>query len=75
MRPLPSSRVAAVQAALLAALALASPALAQTRAFTIEDVYRVQSVSDVQIAPDGRHVAYSWARPTSVVPHARRTSG
>ena len=59
MLPVASRRfTCAVCAGVLLTVVLAGPALAQKRAFTIEDVYRVQSVSDVQISPDGRRVAY-----------------
>jgi len=59
MLPVASRRFAiAAVAAILLALVLATPAVAQKRAFTIEDVYRIQSVSEVQISPDGRHIAY-----------------
>jgi dipeptidyl aminopeptidase/acylaminoacyl peptidase len=43
---------------------------AQKRAFTIEDFYRVKSVSDAQIAPDGRSVIYTVT--TSDLPRAKR---
>ncbi len=33
-------------------------AFSQKRAFTIEDLYRVKGVSDVQISPDGKSVMY-----------------
>ena len=46
---------------LVALLVLVLPlaAQAQKRAFTIEDVYRVKSIPDVQISPDGRSVLYA----------------
>jgi dipeptidyl aminopeptidase/acylaminoacyl peptidase len=36
-----------------------APALAQKRAFTIEDLYRIKSLSDVQISPDGKTIVYA----------------
>jgi dipeptidyl aminopeptidase/acylaminoacyl peptidase len=36
---------------------------AQKRAFTIEDLYRIKSVSDVHISPDGKSVVYVVAEP------------
>jgi dipeptidyl aminopeptidase/acylaminoacyl peptidase len=37
----------------------AVPALAQKRAFTLEDFYRVRSLGDVQVSADGTRVAYT----------------
>lgn len=34
------------------------PAAAQKRAFTIADLYRLQSVEDPQVSPDGRQIAF-----------------
>jgi dipeptidyl aminopeptidase/acylaminoacyl peptidase len=45
---------------------------AQKRAFTLEDIYRVQSSSDVQVSPDGRSVIYVLT--TSDLPRAKRLS-
>jgi dipeptidyl aminopeptidase/acylaminoacyl peptidase len=56
----------------LAVVASVQPALAQKRAFTIEDLYRVQGVSDVQVAPDGRTLAYVLT--SSDLGRARRQS-
>jgi dipeptidyl aminopeptidase/acylaminoacyl peptidase len=47
-------------------------ALAQKRAFTIEDIYRVKSISDIHISPDGKSVIY--AVTTSDLPRAKRVS-
>ncbi|HLG16043.1 MAG TPA: S9 family peptidase [Blastocatellia bacterium] len=49
-----------------------SSALAQKRAFSIEDLYRVKSVSDVHISPDGKSVIYVVT--SSDLPTAKRTS-
>lgn len=49
-----------------------SSSLAQKRAFTIEDLYRIKSISDVHISPDGRSVVYTVA--TSDLARARRVS-
>jgi len=53
-------------------LMTAGTALGQKRAFTIEDLYRVQSVSDLQEAPDGKTVVFTVA--TSDLGRARRAS-
>ncbi|HSE38459.1 MAG TPA: S9 family peptidase [Blastocatellia bacterium] len=45
---------------------------AQKRAFTIEDLYRVKSISDVHVSPDGRSVIYAVI--TSDLPRAKRVS-
>jgi dipeptidyl aminopeptidase/acylaminoacyl peptidase len=45
---------------------------AQKRAFTIEDLYRVKSISDVHLAPDGKTVVYAVS--TSDLPRAKRTT-
>jgi dipeptidyl aminopeptidase/acylaminoacyl peptidase len=55
---------------LCAAVGVASPA--PKRAFTIEDLYRIKSVSDVHLSPDGRHVVY--ALTTSDLARAKRTT-
>jgi dipeptidyl aminopeptidase/acylaminoacyl peptidase len=47
-------------------------AQAQKRAFTIEDLYRIKSISDVHLSPDGRMVLYTVT--TSDLPRAKRVS-
>jgi dipeptidyl aminopeptidase/acylaminoacyl peptidase len=47
-------------------------AQAQKRAFTIEDLYRIKSISDIHLSPDGRMVLY--AITTSDLPRAKRVS-
>jgi len=42
----------------LAALLPAQSIYAQKRAFTIEDVYRVKSISNIQVSPDGKSIMY-----------------
>src|SRR3954469_2900678 len=44
--------------ALLALLALAAPVLAAGRPMTIDDLLAVKTVSDPQVSPDGKLVAY-----------------
>jgi dipeptidyl aminopeptidase/acylaminoacyl peptidase len=44
----------------------------QKRAFTIEDLYRVKGVSDIQVSPDGKSVMYTLT--TSDLPRAKRVS-
>ena len=41
------------------ALMLAGPAFAEKRAFTIEDLYRVQGISDLAVSPDGHTLLYT----------------
>lgn len=45
---------------------------AQKRAFTLEDIYRVQSASDVHVSPDGKSVIYVLT--TSDLARAKRLS-
>ncbi len=45
---------------------------AQKRAFTIEDLYRIKSVSDVHISPDGKSIIYAVSTPD--LTRAKRTS-
>jgi Tol biopolymer transport system component len=44
---------------LLALLLAVAPAVAEKRAFTIEDLYRVQDLADPQVSPDGRTLLYT----------------
>lgn len=53
-------------------LALTGAMVAAKRAFTIEDLYRVKSVSDVQISPDGKSVLFVVA--TTDLARAKRQS-
>ena len=53
-------------------LALSTAAQAQKRAFSIEDLYRIKSISDVHFSPDGKSVVYVVA--TSDLPRAKRVS-
>src|SRR5438093_103411 len=45
---------------------------AQKRAFTIEDFYRVKSISDVHVSPDGKSIIYAVA--TSDLARAKRVA-
>ena len=40
-------------------IAFLLPAAAQKRAFTLEDLYRIQGISDPQISPDGARIAFT----------------
>src|SRR4051812_32324751 len=53
-------------------LALSGFASAQKRAFTVEDLYRIKSISDVHISPDGKAVTYVVTN--SDLPRAKRES-
>jgi dipeptidyl aminopeptidase/acylaminoacyl peptidase len=53
-------------------LSPATPAAASGRAFTLEDLYRVKSVGEPAIAPDGKTVAYTVA--TNDWPTKKKTS-
>ena len=57
---------------LILLLTAAATALGQKRAFTIEDLYRIRSVSDLQAAPDGKSVAFTVT--ATDLGRARRTS-
>jgi dipeptidyl aminopeptidase/acylaminoacyl peptidase len=48
------------------------PALAQKRAFTVEDLYRIKNLSDVHVSPDGRTIIFVVT--TSDLARAKRTS-
>ncbi len=50
----------------------APPLQAERRAFTLEDIYRVKSVSDLQVSPDGRSVLFTLT--TLDLPRDMRTS-
>ena len=62
------------RASLLFVLLICSiaPALAQKRAFTIEDLYRVKNLSDVHVSPDGRTLVFVVT--TSDLARAKRGS-
>ncbi|HEY0320736.1 MAG TPA: S9 family peptidase [Pyrinomonadaceae bacterium] len=47
-------------------------ALAQKRAFNLEDLYRIKNVSDVHVSPDGKSIVYMLT--TSDLSRARRSS-
>jgi dipeptidyl aminopeptidase/acylaminoacyl peptidase len=49
-----------------------APALAQKRAFTVEDLYRMKNLSDVHVSPDGRTII--CVVTTSDLARAKRTS-
>jgi dipeptidyl aminopeptidase/acylaminoacyl peptidase len=57
---------------LFALLLAVAPAVAEKRAFTIEDLYRVKDVADPQVSPDGRTVLYTVG--TKDLGRARRQS-
>src|SRR6185312_12284081 len=46
--------------------------LAQKRAFTIEDLYRVKNISDLHVSPDGKTVVFAVA--TSDLGRAKKTT-
>src|SRR5215467_3125888 len=53
-------------------LIVGTAASAQKRAFTIEDLYRIKSISDVHISPDGKSVVYVLG--VADLPRAKRQS-
>ena len=53
-------------------LGVASPVWAQKKAFTIEDLYRIKSVSDLHVSPDGKWVVYTLG--VSDLPRAKHSS-
>src|SRR2546421_10305857 len=56
--------------ALVVVFATSGALYAQKRAFSIEDLYRIKSISDVRVSPDGKTVAYFETE--SDLPRARR---
>ncbi len=56
----------------LIVLSLSSAAVAQKRAFTLEDVFRGRTVGEVQVSPDGARAAYTVA--TNDLSRAKRTT-
>src|SRR4051794_7426369 len=52
-------------------LLLALPILAQKRGFTIEDFYRVKTLSELSVSRDGKAIVFTVAAPD--LPHAKRT--
>ena len=53
-------------------LMLPLAAYAQKRAFTIEDLYRLKTISGVQISPDGKSIVYAVTTPD--LPRAKSVS-
>lgn len=49
-----------------------APTLAQKRAFTIEELYRIKNVSDVHVSPDGKAIVYVLT--SSDLARAKRSS-
>src|SRR6185369_13799436 len=49
-----------------------TPLLAQKRAFTIEDLYRVKNISDLHISPDGKTVIFALG--VSDLAHAKKNT-
>ena len=47
-------------------------AQAQKRAFTIEDLYRIKSIGDVHLSPDGKTIVYTVSTPD--LARSRRTT-
>jgi len=66
---------------LLALLSLAAPAWGQQRLFAPEDLYRLRSVGEVEVSPDGSRIAYGVqsnaapGRPTSTIEILDMASG
>ena len=56
----------------LIVLSLSPAAVAQKRAFTLEDVFRGRTVGEVQVSPDGARAAYTVA--TNDLSRAKRTT-
>src|SRR5947209_16350086 len=49
-----------------------SAAPAQKRAFAIEDLYRIKSIADVHLSPDGKMIVYAVSTPD--LARAKRTT-
>ena len=58
--------------AIVTLISISFAAHAQKRAFAIEDLYRIKSISDVHVSPDGRSVIYVLT--TSDFPRAKRAN-
>ncbi len=58
MRHVPSAAAAALAVLAVLATLLATPAAAQGRGFTAEDLVSLQRASDPQVSPDGRSVVF-----------------
>ena len=56
----------------IAVLFVALPLVAQKKAFTIEDFYRVKSAMELDVAPDGSR--YVFTVTSSDLPKAKRTT-
>jgi dipeptidyl aminopeptidase/acylaminoacyl peptidase len=65
-------RIEKISAVVILLLLTAAEAPAQKRAFSIEDLYRISSVSDLQLARDGKSLAFVVSRMD--LPHAKRTA-
>jgi dipeptidyl aminopeptidase/acylaminoacyl peptidase len=59
-------------AALAALLFLAFAAFAEKRAFSIEDLYRIRTITDIALSPDGKSVAFTVSTPD--LARAKRTT-
>jgi len=59
-------------AVLFAVLLAATSAFAEKRAFSIEDLYKVRTVGDLAMSPDGKTLAFTIA--TSDLPRAKKTT-
>jgi dipeptidyl aminopeptidase/acylaminoacyl peptidase len=57
---------------LIMLLIQSSSALAQKRAFTIDDLYKIRSISDIHISPDNKSVVYAVG--TSDLARGKRTT-
>ncbi|HUQ19639.1 MAG TPA: S9 family peptidase [Gemmatimonadaceae bacterium] len=56
----------------LVVVATSSTGLAQKKAFTINDLYRIKNISDLAVSSDGRAIVYAVS--TTDLPRAKRTS-
>jgi len=57
---------------LVIGLLTVSPMYAQKRAFSIEDLYKIKSLSDVNVSPDGKTVLYTVSTPD--LPRGKRVN-
>src|SRR6266446_4489952 len=57
---------------LVTGLLTVSPLYAQKRAFSIEDLYRIKSLPDVSVSPDGKTVLYTVSTPD--LPRGKRVN-
>ena len=62
-------------AALLSGFLVQAAQAQEQKPFSVEDLVRLDRVSDPQVSPDGRYVAFTVTKPTWTPTSAAQTSG